>query len=68
MITACLAATIVSTIRLIQELAAEDNYDSVVGVRFTVANKVTLLPFFRGFKHFDACPARSRPFGLWLRS
>lgn len=68
MITACLAATIVSTIRLIQELAADDNYDSVVGVRFTVANKVTLLPFFRGFKHFDACPARSRPFGLWLRS
>jgi uncharacterized protein YbjQ (UPF0145 family) len=36
----------------IQQWAAENGYDAVVGIRFTVAYEARLLPLFRGLKHF----------------
>ena len=44
-------STMAEALENIQEWAAENNYDSVVAVRFTVAYKVTALPLFR-YKHF----------------
>jgi hypothetical protein len=43
-------STMAEALENIQEWATKNNYDSVVGVRFTVAYKTSAL--FRHFKHF----------------
>jgi uncharacterized protein YbjQ (UPF0145 family) len=44
--------TMAEALEKIQEWAAKNGYDAIVGVRFTVAYEFGMVAIFRGFKHF----------------